>query len=79
MLKDGLNTLAYRDVEISLTKSCLLTHYCIGKTRWLVLVQAYIYNLSFMTTAEGRYKRPLRSWDNGNSPAAGTTFQCMYI
>ncbi|MDP5100166.1 MAG: endonuclease/exonuclease/phosphatase family protein, partial [Nonlabens sp.] len=68
MLKDGLNTLAYRDAgnifdQIMFTYPLLHEAKQDGYQYW----QAHIYNPSFMTNKEGRYKGyPLRSWDNGN-------------
>lgn len=68
MLKDGLNTLAYRDAgnifdQIMFTYPLLHEANQEGYQYW----QAHIYNPSFMTNKEGRYKGyPFRSWDNGN-------------
>lgn len=68
MLKDGMNTLAYRDAgnifdQIMFTYPFLHEAKQEGYQYW----QAHIYNPSFMTNKEGRYKGyPLRSWDNGN-------------
>lgn len=65
MLKDGYNTLAYRDAgnifdQIMMTFPLLHEAKQDGYQYW----QAHIYNPSFMTNKSGRYKGyPLRSFD----------------
>lgn len=68
MLKDGFNTLAYRDAG-NIFDQIMMTYPLLkdSKQEGYFYYHAGIYNPSFMTNKSGRYKGyPLRSYDNGN-------------
>lgn len=68
MLKDGYNTLAYRDVG-NIFDQIMMTYPFLKKAnqQGYFYYHAGIFNPSFMTNKSGRYKGyPLRSYDNGN-------------
>lgn len=68
MLKDGFNTLAYRDAG-NIFDQIMMTYPLLKQANQegYFYYHAGIYNPSFMTNKSGRYKGyPLRSYDNGN-------------
>ncbi len=81
MLKDGLNTLAYRDAgnifdQIMFTYPLLHEAKQDGYQYW----QAHIYNPSFMTNKEGRFKGyPMRSWSDGEFTGGYSDHFPVYI
>ncbi|MEO9502420.1 endonuclease/exonuclease/phosphatase family protein [Nonlabens ulvanivorans] len=68
MLKDGFNTLSYRDAG-NIFDQIMLTYPLLKKAdqEGYFYYHAGIYNPSFMTNKSGRYKGyPLRSYNNGS-------------
>ncbi|WP_438961776.1 endonuclease/exonuclease/phosphatase family protein [Nonlabens sp.] len=68
MLKDGFNTLAYRDAG-NIFDQIMMTYPLLKQANQngYFYYHAGIYNPSFMTNKTGRYKGyPLRSYNNGN-------------
>ncbi|MGJ8683137.1 MAG: endonuclease/exonuclease/phosphatase family protein [Nonlabens sp.] len=68
MLKDGYNTLAYRDAG-NIFDQIMVTYPLLKQANQdgYFYFHAGIYNPTFMTNKKGRYKGyPLRSYDNGN-------------